>query len=92
MRNQTIKARRRRSDRHMIAVAVLGLAAFVTAPVSPDVYASEAAPAAPDCSDGYPRLGCKIWSVSIEFELGVPPKGTIKCDTGGKWSCMRDLF
>jgi hypothetical protein len=76
----------------MIAAAVLGLAVFATAPVSPDVLASEAARAAPDCSDGYPRLGCKIWKVSIEIEIGLSPKGIVTCETTDKWACTRDLF
>lgn len=92
MRNTTRNTRRRRSSRAVLAAAVLGLAVLATTPVSPDVYASEAALAAPDCSDGYPRLGCKIWKVTIEFEIGISPKGIIRCETTDKWSCVRNIF
>ena len=36
----------------------------------------------PNCSDGLPRLSCKIWIVS--YTGGDPP---YTCVTGGTWMC-----
>jgi len=72
----------------LLAVAFC-LAAAVTFPGAGEVVASSAR--APDCSDGYPRLGCKIWKVTIEGEIGISPKVIITCETNDKWQCTRDL-
>jgi hypothetical protein len=37
-----------------------------------------------DCSDGVPRLGCKIWKVTITVGF---PTNTIECETGSTWQC-----
>ena len=36
------------------------------------------------CEDGYPRLGCKIWSVKITIGF---PVNQVVCETGGEWQC-----
>jgi len=37
----------------------------------------------PDCSDGVPRLSCKIWNV-IYSGGGIDK---FVCETGGEWKC-----
>lgn len=75
----------------MIVAVTIGLASVLGMSGADTVNARSVAAAAPDCSDGYPRLGCKIWKVTIELEAGLPPKGTITCETTDEWQCMRPL-
>lgn len=72
-----------------LAAAALGL----TLGVPPSGHADTAATVAEeDCSDGYPRLGCKIWKVTVGLEMTFPPKGKVECETTDKWQCVRDLL
>ncbi len=78
----------------LAGAAVLAILVSSAVPASDDAVAATAVSTAADvdCSDGYPRLGCKIWKVTIEGEFGIPPKGTVTCETGSEWQCLRDLF
>jgi len=38
----------------------------------------------PDCSDGIPRISCKIWNI-VYISFGG--QGDYVCNTGGEWKC-----
>jgi len=66
---------------------VLTVLALAALPAATSMHHQSAA-AEPDCSDGYPRLGCKIWKVTIK--MSVP--ASITCETGSEWQCLTSPF
>lgn len=66
---------------------VLALLALAALPMATFMQPTSAV-AKVDCSDGYPRLGCPIWKVTVK--ASIPP--AITCETGSEWKCARDLF
>ena len=76
----------------LLAIALLLLAVAPASDVATAASSATSAATDVDCSDGYPRLGCKIWKVTVGVEIGFPTKGSVTCETSDKWQCMRDLF
>lgn len=85
------RMKRGRALRRVLGVAVLALGLSLSAASGVDAEAPVAV-ADVDCSDGYPRLGCKIWKVTVGVEIGLPTSGSVTCETTDEWICAKNLF
>ena len=84
-------ATRRSAFGRALGIAVLTAGLSLSAASGVDAEAPVVA-ADVDCSDGYPRLGCKIWKVTVGVEIGLPTSGSVTCETTDEWICAKNLF
>ncbi len=74
-----------------LGIAVLAIGLSLSAASGVDAEAPVMAKDV-DCSDGYPRVGCKIWKVTVGVEIGIPTSGSVTCETTDEWKCVKSLL